>query len=138
MINGLRLKNALLCQTGEGKKYCKHCSYNNDDKCDIKKLSSDVLEYIKTGEDTFNMLQDELLKHMKVSEGDFQIERINKHNSFFVPKEEEPTYKWIIDGHHIICEHCGMCMCRTDREGDTIPHNFCPECGVRMEEIIEG
>ena len=81
MINGLRLKNALLCQTGEGKKYCKHCSYNNDDKCDIKKLSSDVLEYIKTGEDTFNMLQDELLKHMKVSEGDLQIERINKHNS---------------------------------------------------------
>ena len=51
--------------------------------------------------------------------------------------EEQPTIQpttahWIIDGHHIQCSHCEEYMCDTDREGDPIPRNFCPNCGVRM------
>lgn len=37
--------------------------------------------------------------------------------------------KWIRDGHHIRCDQCGVYMCDTDREGDKIPNNFCPNCG---------
>ena len=42
--------------------------------------------------------------------------------------------KWIRDGHHIRCDQCGMYMCDTDREGDRIPTEFCPHCGVDMRE----
>ena len=41
--------------------------------------------------------------------------------------------KWIRDGHHIRCDKCGMYMCDTDREGDRIPTEFCPNCGAKME-----
>ena len=41
--------------------------------------------------------------------------------------------KWIRDGHHIRCDQCGMYMCDTDREGDRIPTEFCPNCGAKME-----
>lgn len=40
---------------------------------------------------------------------------------------------WIKDGHHITCDQCGQSMCDKDREGNTIPQNFCPNCGVRMD-----
>ena len=40
--------------------------------------------------------------------------------------------KWIRDGHHIRCDQCGMYMCDTDREGDRIPTEFCPNCGAKM------
>ena len=51
---------------------------------------------------------------------------------------EQPTIqpkrgKWIRDGHHIRCDQCGMYMCDTDREGDRIPTEFCPNCGAKME-----
>lgn len=41
--------------------------------------------------------------------------------------------KWEHDGHHIRCNQCGTVICRTDREGDMIPRNFCPNCGARMD-----
>ena len=37
--------------------------------------------------------------------------------------------KWIIEGHHILCNRCENIMCNRDREGDLIPRNFCPNCG---------
>lgn len=40
--------------------------------------------------------------------------------------------KWIHDGHHRRCNRCGTYFCNTDREGDTIPDNFCPNCGAKM------
>ena len=47
--------------------------------------------------------------------------------------EPQPqTAHWVIDGHHIQCSQCGETMCNTDREGDPIPRNFCPNCGARM------
>ena len=42
--------------------------------------------------------------------------------------------KWERDGHHIRCSCCGRYMCDTDREGDRIPTNFCPNCGKPMDE----
>lgn len=42
--------------------------------------------------------------------------------------------RWIKDGHHIQCDSCGMWMCDTDREGDAIPKEFCPNCGADMRE----
>lgn len=49
------------------------------------------------------------------------------------PYKERPKGKWIIDGHHIRCNRCNEYICNTDREGNEIPDNFCPNCGVRME-----
>ncbi len=46
-----------------------------------------------------------------------------------LPPSESKIGKWIRDGHHIRCDQCGMYMCDTDREGDKIPNNFCPNCG---------
>lgn len=46
--------------------------------------------------------------------------------------KEQKKGEWIIDGHHIECNQCGASMCDTDREGDSIPRNFCPNCGVGM------
>ena len=40
--------------------------------------------------------------------------------------------KWIIEGHHILCNRCENIMCSRDREGDLIPRNFCPNCGADM------
>jgi len=40
--------------------------------------------------------------------------------------------EWIYDGHHRRCNRCGTYFCNTDREGDTIPNNFCPNCGADM------
>ena len=45
--------------------------------------------------------------------------------------------KWILDGHHVRCDQCGMYMCNTDREGDPIPRFFCPNCGADMREVTE-
>lgn len=44
---------------------------------------------------------------------------------------------WIKDGHHITCDQCGQSMCDKDREGDPIPQNFCPNCGVAMDEVTQ-
>ena len=46
--------------------------------------------------------------------------------------------KWIRDGHHIRCDQCGMYICDTDREGDRIPTEFCPNCGADMREVTNG
>ena len=51
--------------------------------------------------------------------------------------ELEPKSKWEIDGHHRRCEKCGEYFCIDDREGNEIPHNFCGNCGARMNEEIE-
>ncbi len=48
--------------------------------------------------------------------------------------KERPIGKWFIDGHHIVCDQCGIYFCNSDREGDTLPRNFCPNCGARMSE----
>lgn len=48
------------------------------------------------------------------------------------PYEDRPKGKWIIDGHHIRCNMCNEYICNTDREGDKIPDNFCPNCGADM------
>ena len=49
------------------------------------------------------------------------------------PLMEQKQGKWEIDGHHIKCSECGVVMCDTDREGDKIPRNFCPNCGAVMK-----
>ena len=49
-----------------------------------------------------------------------------------LPPAEPKRGKWIRDGHHIRCDQCGMYMCDTDREGDRIPTEFCPNCGADM------
>ena len=41
--------------------------------------------------------------------------------------------EWIIDGHHIRCNRCNEYICNTDREGNKIPDNFCPNCGASMK-----
>ena len=46
--------------------------------------------------------------------------------------------RWISDGHHIRCDQCGMYMCDTDKEGDRIPTEFCPNCGARMDGVRNG
>ncbi len=48
--------------------------------------------------------------------------------------ELESKSKWEIGGHHRRCEKCGEYFCIDDREGDEIPHNFCGNCGARMED----
>jgi hypothetical protein len=48
--------------------------------------------------------------------------------------EQQKIGHWIIDGHHIECDQCGSSMCRLDEEGDPIPTDFCPSCGVPMED----
>ena len=50
-----------------------------------------------------------------------------------LPSAEPKRGKWIRDGHHIRCDQCGIYMCDTDREGDRIPTDFCPNCGCRMD-----
>ena len=45
--------------------------------------------------------------------------------------------EWEIDGHHIRCNKCNIYMCNTDREGDSIPQNFCPNCGADMRKESE-
>ena len=45
---------------------------------------------------------------------------------------ERPQGEWIIDGHHIRCNKCNDYICNTDREGNKIPDNFCPNCGADM------
>ena len=40
--------------------------------------------------------------------------------------------KWIIDGHHMQCNQCGISICDKDREGDVLPKNFCLNCGTDM------
>ena len=45
---------------------------------------------------------------------------------------ERKKGRWIIDGHHVQCDVCFESMCNTDREGDKIPINFCPNCGAMM------
>ena len=47
-------------------------------------------------------------------------------------KNDRPKGKWIIDGHHIRCNRCNEYICNTDREGNKIPDNFCPNCGADM------
>jgi len=43
-----------------------------------------------------------------------------------------PQGEWIIDGHHIRCNKCNEYICNTDREGNKISDNFCPNCGADM------
>lgn len=50
-----------------------------------------------------------------------------------IPYEERPQGEWIIDGHHIRCNRCNEYICNTDREGNKIPDNFCPNCGSEMK-----
>lgn len=47
--------------------------------------------------------------------------------------------EWVIDGHHIRCNRCNEYVCNTDREGNKIPDNFCPNCGadMRTKEVKE-
>lgn len=45
---------------------------------------------------------------------------------------QRPQGEWIIDGHHIRCNRCNEYICNTDREGNKIPNNFCPNCGADM------
>lgn len=61
MINELYMKNALRCQLRAGVKCCKLCPYRkNDDACDMEKLASDSLEYIKDMEHSCFELQNEI------------------------------------------------------------------------------
>lgn len=55
----------------------------------------------------------------------------------FKKDNERPQGEWIIDGHHIRCNRCNEYICNTDREGNKIPDNFCPNCGARMEGSVE-
>ena len=68
-----------------------------------------------------------LLIHNKISLGEYDkmVQPLNEE----VRKEGH----WIRDGHHIRCSECSEYICDTDREGDTIPQNFCPNCGSKMK-----
>jgi len=57
-MDELRLKNAIRCQAGCGKKYCKQCPYCDNGECDTKKISSDAIFYIKDLEQLLQTLQD--------------------------------------------------------------------------------
>lgn len=48
--------------------------------------------------------------------------------------KDRPHGEWEKDGHHIRCKNCNEYMCETDREGNKIPTNFCPNCGADMRE----
>ena len=62
------------------------------------------------------------------------INRITEAVSNGTPYEDRPRGKWIIDGHHIRCNRCNEYICNTDREGNKIPDNFCPNCGADMRK----
>lgn len=47
---------------------------------------------------------------------------------------KRPHGKWIIDGHHRRCNYCNEYTCTEDREGNSIPDNFCPFCGAEMQK----
>lgn len=47
---------------------------------------------------------------------------------------ERPQGEWIIDGHHRRCNYCNEYICTEDREGNSIPDSFCPNCGARMQK----
>ena len=71
------------------------------------------------------------LKHVFVESRDIAEKLIGELPS---AQSERKKGKWIIDGHHIRCDQCGMVMCDTDREGDRIPRDFCLNCGADMTE----
>lgn len=50
----------------------------------------------------------------------------------YCPKR--PQGEWIIDGHHIRCNKCNEYICTEDREGNSIPNNFCLFCGAEMQK----
>lgn len=57
------------------------------------------------------------------------------HNGIEIGKTLNPRIKqgeWIIDGHHRRCNYCNEYTCTEDREGNSIPNNFCPFCGAEM------
>ena len=57
------------------------------------------------------------------------------HNGMEIGKTLNPRIKqgeWIIDGHHRRCNYCNEYTCTEDREGNSIPDNFCPFCGADM------
>lgn len=94
--------------------------------------------------------RDELLKRIDKereylkSRGQFGAEHILVHNfrdlvenaptvdAIINTIEVRPQGEWIIDGHHIRCNRCNEYICNTDREGNKIPDNFCPNCGSDM------
>ena len=49
-----------------------------------------------------------------------------------VYEHERLKGEWIIDGHHRRCNYCNEYTCIEDREGNSIPDNFCPNCGADM------
>ena len=67
-----------------------------------------------------------LLIHNKISLGEYDkmVQPLNE--------EVRKAGHWIRDGHHIRCSECSEYICDKDREGDTIPQNFCPNCGAKM------
>lgn len=72
-------------------------------------------------------------KTAKAEDGEVFVAKINVLMKIdALPTIQPQTSHWIIDGHHIRCSKCGETMCNTDREGDPIPRNFCPNCGARM------
>lgn len=46
-------------------------------------------------------------------------------------KEQETIFER--DGHHIRCIHCNSYWCSTDREENTFPTNYCPNCGRKVK-----
>ena len=59
------------------------------------------------------------------------------HNGMEIGKTLNPKIKqgeWIIDGHHRRCNYCNEYTCTEDREGNSIPDNFCPFCGAEMQK----
>lgn len=76
-------------------------------------------------------LIDDIRKHSEsYFADDFAHEWVDKQPS----ADAKPIQhgNWIKYGHHITCDQCGQSMCDKDHEGDTIPQNFCPNCGADM------
>ena len=48
------------------------------------------------------------------------------------------TGRWIIDGHRMKCNRCGVSLCMIDRDEYEIPDNFCPNCGADMRGEQDG
>ena len=53
-------------------------------------------------------------------------------NSAIALLEERETI-FLKDGHHVRCTHCDEYWCDSDREGNQLPMNFCPNCGRKVK-----
>lgn len=125
---------------------CRRCDLaaEDDEPCTEKCNDIKILEKLPSAQP--EQCEDAISRQDAINALDDEITITGKSNAYVVkdyvqrvkrkleklpsvtPKRK--TGNWIIDGHHIVCSECGTVMCNTDREGDSFPTNFCPNCGA--------